>query len=132
MKSIEHINYIKAPTDQVYEALTSQPGLGEVWASKLTVKPEVGFVNVFDFGEGYLTRMQVVELAPNHYILWNCVDSDEEWLGTKVSFELSEEENTTRILLRHFDWREVTDYFRWCNYNWALFLNRLKTYCEKQ
>jgi len=130
MDSIEHIIYIKAPKETVYSALTSEEGLSEIWTKKLKVKPEVGFINEFDFDEGYITKFIILELVENSKIVWECIASDEEWIGTKVSFELTGKDNRTTIILKHFDWRERTDFYRWCNYNWAMFLYRLKNYCE--
>lgn len=132
MHSIEQINYIKAPTETVFKALTSQKGLGEVWTKKLTVKAEVGFVNVFDFDEGYLTKMKIIDLKENSKVEWGCIASDEEWVGTRITFELSEEKGVTAVILTHSHWRELTDFYRWCSYNWAMFLYRLKTYCENK
>lgn len=130
MEKIEHINYIKAPIANVYEALTTQAGLSAVWTEELLVKPEVGFINEFSFGDNDLTKMKIIELSPNKRILWECVDSDPEWIGTKISFDLTEKNGTTAIVLKHFDWRELTEFYQWCNYNWAMFLLSLKSHCE--
>ncbi|MCC5916403.1 MAG: SRPBCC domain-containing protein [Cryomorphaceae bacterium] len=132
MEAIEQVNYINASPSLVYTALTTQTGLRQIWTPNAVVKPEVGFVNVFDFGEGYLTKMKVVELEEDKCIEWECVDSDEEWLGTEVSFELTYKQGKTAIALRHFNWKARTEYFQWCAYNWALFLKRLKDHCETQ
>lgn len=132
MEHIEQLNYIKSPVDKVYKALTSEEGLKQVWTSKLKVKPEIGFINEFDFDEGYVTKMEIVELEENRKIVWECIASDEEWVGTGISFELLEKEGVTSVILKHFNWRKKTDFYRWCSYNWALFLFRLKNYCENQ
>lgn len=132
MMHIEHINYIKTPIETVYQALTSEEGLGEVWTRKLKVKPKVGFVNEFDFDEGYITKMKTIELEDNAKIVWKCIASDKEWIGTTISFELSEKDNITAVVLKHSNWRELTEFYQWCNYNWAMFLFSLKTYCENQ
>ncbi|WP_304516369.1 SRPBCC family protein [Cecembia rubra] len=132
MESIEQINYIKAPVETVYKALTTMEGLGQVWTKKLNVKPEIGFINEFDFDEGYLTKMRVIVLEEYTKIAWECIASDKEWIGTVISFDLSEKEDTTTVVLRHYNWKELTDFYRWCNYNWAMFLFSLKNYCENQ
>lgn len=131
MEKIEHIQYIKTPVSAVYEALTTQQGLGAVWTNKLIVKPALGFVNEFDFDDNYATKMKVVELSENRRILWDCIDSDPEWIGTKISFDLREQDGITSVVLKQLDWREVTEFYRWCNYNWAMFLYSLKLYCEE-
>ena len=132
MESIEQINYLKVPIAKVYDALTSEEGLKNVWTKKLKVKPEIGFINEFDFDEEYITKMKIIELVENKKILWECVASDEEWIGTNISFELTEKDNITTVILKHFNWRERTDFYRWCSYNWAMFLYSLKTYCENK
>jgi uncharacterized protein YndB with AHSA1/START domain len=130
MENIEHINYIKAPLSQVYEALTTQQGLAAVWTNKLRVKAELGFVNEFDFDDNYGTKMKIVELQENKRIVWDCIDSDPEWIGTSISFDLEEKNAVVSVILRHMNWRELTEFYRSCNYNWAIFLLSLKGYCE--
>ncbi len=130
MVDIEHINYLKAPASKVYHALTTEEGLGNVWTKKLKVKAKIGFINEFDFNEGYLTKLRTVELQENQKVVWECVESDKEWIGTRIFIALSEQDGVTTVVLKHVDWRELTDFYRWCNYNWALFLFRLKNYCE--
>ncbi|WP_164108519.1 MULTISPECIES: SRPBCC family protein [Sphingobacterium] len=130
MVSIELVNYIKAPASLIYQVLTTEEGLAKIWTKKLIVKPEVGFINEFDFNEAEITKMKIIELQENSRIYWECVDSDKEWIGTRVSFDLSERNNQTAVILKHSDWRAVTEYYQWCNYNWSMFLQRLKTHCE--
>jgi hypothetical protein len=109
MEKIEHISYIKVPAAVIYEALTTQDGLGKVWTNKLIVKPQLNFINEFDFDDNYGTKMKVVELSEYKKIAWD----------------------VTSIVLRHYGWRQLTEFYRWCNYNWAMFLLSLKNYCEK-
>jgi uncharacterized protein YndB with AHSA1/START domain len=130
MQSIEHINYIKAPASDVYLALITQEGLGETWTRHLKVKPVVGHINEFEFGDPYITKMKVIELKENQQVVWECVESDEEWVSTSIVFNLFEEAGTTKIVLKHIGWRSLSDFYRWCNYNWAMFLYSLKIYCE--
>ena len=130
MEKIEHINYIKVPIAKVYETLTTQGGLAAVWTEELIVKPELGFVNEFGFGDDYGTKMKITELLENKAIKWECIASDPEWVGTGVSFELSEKDGVTAVVLKHFGWRKLTEFYQWCNYNWAMFLLSLKSYCE--
>ncbi|HEV7380890.1 MAG TPA: SRPBCC domain-containing protein [Dyadobacter sp.] len=132
MESIEQTNYIKVPVHTVYHALTTQEGLGEVWTKKLKVKAEIGFINEFDFDEEELTTMKVIDLQENKKIVWECLASDPEWVGTGISFELSERNEITVITLKHFNWRQRTEFYRSCAYNWAMFLFSLKIYCENQ
>ena len=130
MHNIEHIQYIRRPIEAVYGTLTTETGLAAVWTEKLIVKPETGFVNEFDFSDNYGTKFRNAELAPPERILWECVQSDPQWIGTKVAFDLETRKDTTAVTLRHTGWREVTEFYRYCNYNWAQFLYSLKLYLE--
>lgn len=130
MANIEHLQMIHVPATEVYKALTSVQGLSEVWTRELTVYEQVGAINEFHFGDNDLTKMQIVELTPPKRIEWLCTESDPEWVGTTVSFELNEKNGKTDVILRHENWREITDFYRFCNYHWAMFLYSLKTYCE--
>src|SRR5688572_26918067 len=131
MERIEHIQYIKQPVSKVYEALTTQQGLSETWTNKLIVKPEPGFVNEFDFDDNYSTKMKITELVENSRIAWECIDSDPEWIGTIVTFDLAENDGVTSVILRQLNWKSITEFYCWCNYNWAMFLYSLKAYCEE-
>jgi uncharacterized protein YndB with AHSA1/START domain len=128
MENIEQIQYIKAPIAKVYEALTTEKGLAEVWTKNLRVKPELGFVNEFDFKDNYATK--IVALEENRRIEWECIATDPEWVGTTVSFELEEKNGVTCVWFGHRKWRALTEFYRMCNYNWAMFLYSLKSYCE--
>lgn len=130
MANIEHLQSIRVPLSEVYKALTTAEGLAEVWTRELTIYDQVGAINEFRFGSDDVTKMRIVELTPPQRIEWLCTESDPEWVGTTISFELSEIRGKTNVLLRHANWKEVTNFYRSCNYNWAMFLYSLKSYCE--
>ncbi|MBD2869278.1 SRPBCC family protein [Paenibacillus arenilitoris] len=131
MANIEHLQTVHAPASKVYEALTTAEGLSEIWTNELVVHREPGLTNEFRFGSNDLTKMRIEEMAAGSRVVWRCVDSDPEWIDTVISFELEEKNGKTAITLRHMNWKEVTPFFRSCNYNWAMFLYSLKTYCEE-
>lgn len=131
MVHIEHIQYVNAPLSRVYEVLTTARGLAEVRTQDLTFTAQIDAVNEFRFGDEHPTKMVIVELVPNTKMTWQCIDSDPEWIGTSVSFELEQRGGKTAVTLKHTDWREVTEFYRFCNYNWAIFLLSLKQYCEE-
>lgn len=130
MASIEHINVLRAPIAKVYEALTTKEGLSSVWTTELNVKAEPGFINEFSFGKD-TDRFEIKTLVPNQRILWHCIDSDPEWIGTSVSFDLEEKNGKTFVTMKQTGWADVTEFYRHCNYNWAFFLYSLKCYCEE-
>ncbi len=130
MADIEHIQYINAPAQRVFAALSEERGLGEIWTRTLSVEAKLGAVNEFRFGDEVPTLMKITELENSRRMVWHCIESEPEWVGTDVSFDLTEADGKTAVTLKHMNWRAVTEYFRSCNYNWAMFLYSLKTYCE--
>lgn len=132
MANIEHLLSIKASPAKVYETITTQEGLAATWTNKLIVQPQIGFINTFDFDDDYATKMEVTELAENKKVVWKCIaaESETEWVDTIISFELTEKDGRTIIHFGQLNWKEVTDNYRFCNYNWAMFLLSLKRYCE--
>lgn len=130
MASIEQLNTVKVPALKVFEALTTQEGLAEVWTTVLNVKPETGFINEFTFDKD-TDRMKVIRLIPGQKVEWLVMESDPQWIGTVISFDLSERNGVTTVVLKQEGWKEVTDFYRFCNYHWGWFLYSLKTYCEE-
>ncbi len=130
MANIEHLQTVHAPASKVYETLTTAEGLSEIWTNELIVNNQVGFINEFRFGSDDVTKMKIEELIPNKKVVWQCIDSDAEWIGTMISFDIEEKNGKSFITLRHMNWKEVTPFYRSCNYNWAIFLYSLKCYCE--
>ena len=120
---------IKASPDVIYNAVTTEDGLKSWWAKDTTAQPEVGFVNVFTFGK-FRNKMKVSTLTENKFVEWQCVNSIEEWVGTKISFELEEKNGKTLLRFAHSGWSAVTDTFAGCSYDWAQFLKSLKNLCE--
>ncbi len=129
MEDILHRVVIKATPEKIYEAITTQQGIEAWWCKHTKAKPALGFVNVFVFGQDR-SEMKVSELDPGKRVAWECIDSIDEWIGTRVSFDLEQKNEKTILRFTHGGWRAVTDMYAGCNYNWALFMKSLKSYCE--
>jgi len=129
MAEIRHNVIIKATPEKVYKAVTTQEGIESWWCKHTTAKPELGFVNIFIFGK-FRNEMKVTELVPDKKTEWECINSIDEWIGTKVSFDLEERNGNTLLRFTQRGWRAITDTFAGCNYDWALFMKSLKSYCE--
>jgi uncharacterized protein YndB with AHSA1/START domain len=129
MADILHRLAIKTTPEKVYEAVSTQDGIKSWWCKNTIAKPEPGFMNIFTFGE-FRNEMKVSELSPNKKVAWECINSIEEWIGTNISFELEEKNGKTVLRFTHGGWKAATDMFASCNYDWAVFLKSLKSFCE--
>jgi uncharacterized protein YndB with AHSA1/START domain len=118
-----------ASPDDVYKALTTLEGLSAWWTTDTQGESKVGGVLLFRFGAGGFD-MRVVELDPNRRVLWRVVDGPQEWIGTKVSFDLKQEGDWTIILFKHEGWKEPVEFMHHCSTKWGVFLLSLKSLLE--
>ncbi len=130
MVDILHKIGIKASSpDAVYKALTTLEGLSGWWTTDTHGESQVGGVILFRFGGGGFD-MKVLELDPGKRVLWQVVDGPQEWIGTKVSFDLEWKDGWTIILFKHAGWKEPVEFMHHCSTKWAVFLLSLKSLLE--
>jgi len=151
MPNIRHEVLVAASPEKVFDSIASQEGLSGWWTPDVSAKAEVGSIARIPFGPNYFKEMKIVALEPAKRIQWKCIAGADEWVGTKISFELhggessallkshpeaadqirqSDRDRGTILVLEHDDWREYTAMFAECNYTWGQFLRSLKLLCE--
>ena len=113
----------------VYQALTTVEGLSGWWTSDTRGESKVGGVLQFRFGGGGFD-MKVLDLKPSEHVLWQVVDGPEEWLGTKVSFDLKQNGDWIVVLFKHQGWKEPVEFMHHCSTKWGVFLLSLKSLLE--
>ncbi len=74
--------------------------------------------------------MEVTRLNPEGQVSWDCIGGADEWVGTKLNFELTPNDNETVVLFTHADWRDQSDFMAQCSARWAYFLLSLKSLVE--
>ena len=130
MADILHKVGIKSSSlNDAYKALTTREGLAGWWTTNTQGESKVGGVLQFRFGTGGFD-MKVLELHPATRVLWEVVDGPEEWIGTKISFDLKQEGDWTIILFKHQDCREPAEFMHHCGTEWAVILLSLKSLLE--
>jgi uncharacterized protein YndB with AHSA1/START domain len=130
MPDILHRVGIKSSSpDGAYKALTTVEGLSGWWTKNTQGEGKVGGVLQFRFGAGGFD-MKVLELQPAKRVLWQVVDGPEEWIGTKVSWDLQQQDGYTIILFKHEGWWEPVEFMHHCSTKWAVFLMSLKSLVE--
>jgi uncharacterized protein YndB with AHSA1/START domain len=116
--------------DNVYNALTTIEGLSGWWTSDTRGESKVAGVIQFRFGGDRGFDMKVLELRPAKRVLWQVLEGPEEWLGTKVSFDIQQNDDWTIVLFKHADWKEPVEFMHHCSTKWAVFLLSLKSLLE--
>ena len=130
MADIKHHLVINSPAEKIYKAITEKEGIAGWWTNQVKIKPEVGFIAEFDFGNRYHNEMIIAELIENKKVEWECIEGDEEWIGTRFIFELENKDKTTVLRFSQVDWKAATDFYASCNYQWGFYMTSLKNYCE--
>lgn len=115
--------------DAVYGALTTIDGLAAWWTEDTSGDGGVGGELRFRFPVGGFD-MKVLETKPAEAVRWEVVDGPEEWIGTKIGFDLREEDGFTIVLFRHEGWKEPVEFMYHCSSKWATFLMSLKKLLE--
>jgi uncharacterized protein YndB with AHSA1/START domain len=130
MVDILHRVGIKSSSpDTTYAALATREGLAAWWTSNTQGESKVGGTLQFRFKAGGFD-MKVLELDPGKRVFWQVVEGPEEWIGTKVSFDLRQEDGYTIVLFKHQGWKEPVEFMHHCGTKWAVFLLSLKSLVE--
>jgi uncharacterized protein YndB with AHSA1/START domain len=135
MVDIIHRIGIRAPISKVYSALSTVEGVAGWWTketsgdSKLGGSIEVLFRNPSGKEIGKMA-FQLAALKPNEEVRWRFTAGPEEWLGTDVTFRLSQEGDSTLVLFGHRNWREAIEFTAHCSMKWATFLLSLRELVE--
>ena len=110
MPDILHRIGIKSSARDVYKALNTIDGIGGWWTSTTSGESKTGGQIRFQFGDRGFVVMNVLELAPSKRILWEMVDGAEEWIGTRVSFDLEQEDDQATVMFKHMGWKAPVDF----------------------
>jgi uncharacterized protein YndB with AHSA1/START domain len=135
MIDIIHRIGIKSPTSVVYEAVTTLDGLAHWWTQEVSGNCQIGGQIEFRFrsSAGELIgemAMEVTELRAPEAVGWRCVRGPVEWIGTAVTFQLSEQDGQTIVLFGHRNWQAAVEFTYHCSMKWATFLLSLRNHVE--
>jgi uncharacterized protein YndB with AHSA1/START domain len=136
MVDIIHRIGIRSSLAKVYKALSTIEGLANWWTEEVEGDENIGGKIEFTFRsetgdiKGKMV-MEVQELNPEKCVRWRCIDGPAEWIGTDITFELSQQDDQMIIIFGHRNWREAVEFTAHCSMKWAVFLLSLREYVEK-
>jgi uncharacterized protein YndB with AHSA1/START domain len=132
MHDIHHLFTINAPATGVFDAITTPKGLNSWWTVDAAGSPILGSNYRFFFSKDYDWRAKVIKVDPPHLIHWQMQLADDDWLPTKLIFELEEVNGMTTVRFQHQSWASVNDHFRRTSYCWAMYFQTMKAQVEQQ
>jgi len=129
---IRHRVVISAPLGSVYEAVAKTDGISEWWTRDgVRGESSEGSKLRFFFGQPEPAAvMEVNRLDPDGHVHWHCVEGADEWVGTKLAFDLTQSGDETVVLFTHADWRDPSEFMAHCSARWAYFILSLKSLVE--
>lgn len=134
MFDILHRVGIKASLDKVYKALATPEGVAGWWTTDTTGDRKAGGMINFRFtAAGHeigAFSMKILELHANTRVVWQVVTGPAEWVGTKIHFELKQEDDFTIVLFKHEGWKEPVEFMYHCSTKWGTFLMSMKLLLE--
>jgi uncharacterized protein YndB with AHSA1/START domain len=132
MPDIRHRVAMSVPLESVFDAVATTEGLSAWWTRDgVRGESSEGSGLQFFFGQPEPAAvMEVTRLDPLGHVSWNCVAGHDDWVGTKIGFDLTRIDGGTAILFTHADWREPGEFMAHCSARWAYFLLSLKGYLE--
>lgn len=118
---------------EIFDCLTTR--IKEWWTETVEGSAiHIGNKFTVMFGETFKT-FQVEEIATNTKIVWSCLDAyinvpafknKNEWIGTRIAWEILPEDNGTKLVLTHFGLTPALECYEVCENGWIQYLGSLK------
>ncbi|HNP34320.1 MAG TPA: SRPBCC domain-containing protein [Woeseiaceae bacterium] len=114
---------------KILDALTTLDGLAAWWTSQTAGDPAEGGTLTFTFGDQGGFDMRVIR-SNGQQVHWECVNGPDDWLGTRIEFDIDAKGTHNQVLFRHAGWGSENNFFHHCSTKWATFLLSLRDYVE--
>jgi uncharacterized protein YndB with AHSA1/START domain len=122
---------IDSPPTLVYAGISEPALLDRWWTKQARGRAVMGAIYELDFGPGFQWRAEVTRAEPGVAFELRMLESDRDWIGTRVGFELSPTPSGTQLRFSHRDWPAANEHFRTSCHCWALYLRVLRRFLEQ-
>lgn len=109
---------------QVFDAVNNPQ---DWWSG--TIEGSTGKLNdefTYSYKDLHLSKQRIVEMIPGQKVVWlvtesqiNYAEDKREWTDTKISFEISEQDNKTKLRFTHLGLVPEIECFDSCSNAWT-------------
>jgi uncharacterized protein YndB with AHSA1/START domain len=129
VQDIMQLIKIHAPSERVYEAITTADGIRQWWTRDAAIEPKVGAAGEFGFyGKRFVAKVTVEELNPATRVRWKVANS--AWQGNDIEFNLKADGNDTTLLFAHRGFPRADEGLASATTRWGFYLFSLKRYLQ--
>ena len=127
--TIHHLLHINSPIDKVFTALTSIEELKLWYTTEVQGSSKLNEIIEFKFG-GIDFHTKVIELVANEKIVMECVATSLPLVGQKVTYELDQNDEKTRVRFSQDGFDELDDFYANMNFSASKYLESLRQFCQ--
>ena len=114
------------------EAFESINNVSKWWTENLEGSSQkLGDEFIVRFGDVHLSKQKLVEVIPGKKVVWLVTDSKlnflvdkQEWSGTRISFDIAENDNKTQIVFTHLGLIPQCECFDACTNAWNPYIQQ--------
>ena len=128
--TIHHLLHINSPIDKVFTALSSIEELKLWYTTEVQGSSKLNEIIEFKFG-GVDFHTKVIELVANEKIVMECVATSLPLVGQKVTYELDQNDEKTRVRFSQDGFDELDDFYANMNFSTGKYLEGLRQFCQK-
>lgn len=127
--TIHHLLHINASIDKVFTAISSIEELKLWYTTEVQGSSKLNEIIEFKFG-GVDFHTKVTELVANEKIVMECVATSLPLVGQKVTYELDQNDEKTRVRFSQDGFDELDDFYANMNFSASKYLESLRQFCQ--
>lgn len=121
---------VNATPEKVLNTIASAVGISTWWSQETDGEPDLGNIYTLDFVGGFIWRTEVTRCVRDAKFELTLIESMDNWLGSKVGFDLTPDDGNTSVDFVHSGWSGASERYRSSCYCWSTYLRLMKKYAE--